>query len=286
MNKAILDTGGKASFKYIHYNEKAINFVKSEYNVLMYCYSGNAIIEINYKKYSITPRTTIQLTYQDVLMRLYVSKDFEGYCLVFSPELLIAEFNKLDFNFISALKRNCVVNWNEEYATYIENLFKTIIISQKFDDEDLTKGIILNQYICYIKFLKFYFQKFNMIAEKENDITSNKKGYFYSFIRELLTHYRQSREVHYYANILNISSNYLNEVCQSTCKHSAKEIIDNYLSSQLKLELNSTNKSIQELTEEYNFPNQSYFSRYYRRMMGETPSDTRKNKTSDTFTIF
>ncbi|MBQ5616549.1 MAG: AraC family transcriptional regulator, partial [Bacteroidaceae bacterium] len=33
---------------------------------------------------------------------------------------------------------------------------------------------------------------------------------------------------------------------------------------------------IQELADEYNFPSQSYFSRYYKRMTGMTPSEFRK----------
>jgi hydroxymethylpyrimidine/phosphomethylpyrimidine kinase len=125
-----------------------------------------------------------------------------------------------------------------------------------------------------------------MLEEKESDVISSKKEYFYSFMRELFNHHRHSREVFFYANTLNISSNYLNEICQSVCDHSAKEVIDYYLSSQLKFELNNSNKSIQKLTEEYNFPNQSYFCRYYKRMIGETPSDTRKHKISDSFAIF
>ena len=286
MNRGESNTNEKAFFRNIHYSESALNVVKCEYNLLLYCYSGSAVVEINYKKYNVTPRTTIHLTYQDILMRVYVSTDFKGYCIAFSPGLLMAEFNKFEFNFISSLKRNCVICWNEEYATYIEQLFKAVMLCDKFDDEDLTKAIILNQYVCYIKLLKHYFQKNNMMDDIENDIISSKKEYFYSFVRELFNHHRQSREVFFYANTLNISSNYLNEICQSICEHSAKEVIDYYLSSQLKFELNNTNKSIQELTEEYNFPNQSYFCRYYKRMIGETPSDTRKNKTSNSFIIF
>ncbi len=279
-------TSEKAFFKHIQYSESALNVVKCEYNLLLYCYSGSAVVEINYKKQNITTRTTILLTYQDILMRMYVSTDFKGYCIAISPKLLMAEFNKLDFKFISTLKRNTVINWEEEYATYIESLFKTIEVSERFNDKDLTQSTILNQYVCYIKLLKSYFQKNNFINEKENEIISNKKEYFYSFIRELFNYHRQSREVLFYANRINISSNYLNEVCQSVCDHSAKEIIDYYLSSQLKFELNNSNKSMQELTDEYNFPNQSYFCRYYKRIIGETPSETRKNRTINSFTIF
>ena len=286
MNRGELNINETAFFKHIQYSESALNVVKSEYTLLLYCYSGSAVIEINYRKYNITPHTTIHLTYQDILMRVYVSTDFKGYCIAFSPGLLMAEFNKFDFNFISALKKNCVISWDEQYASYIEQLFKTVTSCNEFDDEELIKATILNQYVCYIKLLKHYFQKNNLMDDKENEVISSKKEYFYSFVRELFNHHRRSREVLFYANTLNISSNYLNEICQSVCEHSAKEVIDYYLSSQLKFELNNTNKSMQELTEEYNFPNQSYFSRYYRRIIGETPTETRKNKRNNSFTIF
>ena len=286
MDRGELNTNETAFFRHIQYSESALNVVKSEYNLLLYCYSGSAVVEINYRKYNITPHTTIHLTYQDILMRVYVSTDFKGYCIAFSPGLLMADSNKFDFNFISALKRNSVISWNEQYASYIEQLFKTVASCNEFDDEELIKATILNQYICYIKLLKHYFQKNNLMDDKENEVISSKKEYFYSFVRELFNHHRRSREVLFYANTLNISSNYLNEICQSVCEHSAKEVIDYYLSSQLKFELNNTNKSMQELTEEYNFPNQSYFSRYYRRIIGETPTETRKNKRNNSFTIF
>ena len=275
-----------AFFTQIQYSDTARNVVKSEYNMLLYCSSGSAVVEINYKKHNITPRTTINLTYQDILMRMYVSTDFKGYCIACNPKLMIAELNKLDFNFISALKRNAVINWREQDAAYIESLFKTVEQCELLNDKELTKGTILNQYACFLNLLKSHFQRNNMMDENESEANSSKKEYFYSFMRELFNHHRQSREVHFYAEKLNISTNYLNEISQSVCEHSAKEIIDYYISSQLKFELNNTNKSMQELTEEYNFPNQSYLSRYYRRIMSESPSDTRKKRLSNSLTIF
>ncbi|MBR1947583.1 MAG: AraC family transcriptional regulator, partial [Bacteroidaceae bacterium] len=56
------------------------------------------------------------------------------------------------------------------------------------------------------------------------------------------------------------------------------DIIDQAVSSRLKSELAYTDKSIQELADEYNFPSQSYFSRYYKRMTGLSPTEFRKNR--------
>ena len=105
-----------------------------------------------------------------------------------------------------------------------------------------------------------------------------KKELFKKFIEKIVESYTVSREVLFYANELGVSSGYLNEVCNEVSSHSAKEIIDSAVSSRLKYELSYTSKTIQELADEYNFPSQSYFSRYYKRMTGMTPSDFRKKR--------
>ena len=47
--------------------------------VLLYCETGSAIIEINYRKYNIVPGTTVTLAFMDIVSRLYVSNNFSGY---------------------------------------------------------------------------------------------------------------------------------------------------------------------------------------------------------------
>ena len=69
-------------------------------------------------------------------------------------------------------------------------------------------------------------------------------------------------------------------MCNEVSRHSAKEIIDSTVAARLKYELSYTAKSIQEIADEYNFPSQSYFSRYFKRLTGVTPSDFRKGRKS------
>ena len=109
---------------------------------------------------------------------------------------------------------------------------------------------------------------------------------FRIFINKLIESHSLSREVLFYANELGVSSGYLNEICNEVSKYSAKGIIDSVVATRLKYELSYTSKSIQELADEYNFPNQSYMSRYYRRIIGETPTDTRRNSKNKNITIF
>ena len=105
-----------------------------------------------------------------------------------------------------------------------------------------------------------------------------KKELFRNFINQLVESHQVSREVLFYANELGVSCGYLNEICNEVSNHSVKEIIDSAVTTRLKYELSYTSKSIQEIADEYNFPSQSYFCRYYKRMTGVTPSDFRKRR--------
>ena len=123
-----------------------------------------------------------------------------------------------------------------------------------------------------------YYNKY--IAKKESayEYIPRKKELFRTFIKTLVESHSVSREVLFYANELGVSSGYLNEVCNEVSGHSAKAIIDSAVTARLKYELSYTSKSIQELSDDFNFPSQSYFTRYYKRMTGLTPSEFRKKR--------
>lgn len=54
-----------------------------------------------------------------------------------------------------------------------------------------------------------------------------------------------------------------------------KEIIDDMLIFQLKATFKNTEKTMKEISYEYNFPNLSFMSSYFRRHTGLTPTEFR-----------
>lgn len=262
------------------------NTIKCNYNLLIYCESGCATIEINYRKYNVTPNSALMLMYMDILSCVYHTSDFKAKAIFFHPSLVASELRGYDFLFLSTLKRNPLIVWSGKRLTFVRQLFEIVANANELGSDELFKKTAVSQCFCYVNMLKCHFQENDMLKEDVEMSMSSKKDYFAAFVKELFNSYRRSREVLFYANCLEISSNYLNEVCQSVCEHSAKEVIDHYISSQLKFELYKTDKSMSQLAEEYNFPNQSYLSRYYRRVMGESPTDTRKNRSEKKLLIF
>lgn len=57
---------------------------------------------------------------------------------------------------------------------------------------------------------------------------------------------------------------------------SAKQIIDQHVILEIKVLLQSTELSMQEIADRLGFPDQSYLGRYFKRYEGMSPGDYRK----------
>ena len=250
--------------------------VKCNNLILILCKSGEIDIEINYVTYTLKANGFLSIAPYDIVVVKGGSSDFRSQALVLPVTLftpIIAELKMSQYDYV---KKNPLIYFNEEYLKIIETTFEFISKASAILDEERFEQVVIKQVASL-----FYIQQQFYTTYKEHDIqvheyVSRKKELFRLFIKTLVESHSVSREVLFYANELGVSSGYLNEVCNDISHHTAKEIIDSAVSARLKYELSYTSKSIQELADEYNFPSQSYFSRYYKRMTGMTPSEFRK----------
>ena len=109
--------------------------------------------------------------------------------------------------------------------------------------------------------------------------TSNKerKDEIYTHFIELLQkHYKQEREIGFYADKLCISPKYLSRMVKEASGRLATEWIEDYVITESKALLSSTSLSIQQISNTLNFPSQSLFGKYFKRITGVTPRNYRK----------
>ena len=103
-------------------------------------------------------------------------------------------------------------------------------------------------------------------------------------VRELFNHfmmlmerdYKQSRDVNYYASLMNITPKYLTNIVRQVTGHTPKVIVDQYVILQIKMQLKRTSQSIKELAWEYHFADASFFCRYFKKHTGLTPQEMRQ----------
>mgnify|MGYP003252097294 CR=1 FL=1 len=91
-------------------------------------------------------------------------------------------------------------------------------------------------------------------------------------------HYTQERSVGFYAGQLNLTPKYLTTLIRKTSGRTAVEWIDDYVVLEAKNLLKYSTMSIQEISYYLNFPNQSFFGKYFKNHTGMTPTAYRLGK--------
>ena len=70
---------------------------------------------------------------------------------------------------------------------------------------------------------------------------------------------------------------YLSKVIKDNSGMSAGEWIDNYVAMEAKALLKSANMTVKQIIDELNFSSQSFFGRYFKRIVGVSPKEYRKS---------
>lgn len=109
-------------------------------------------------------------------------------------------------------------------------------------------------------------------------IPNRQEEYFHRFMQILGQYYMQERSVGFYAEQLNLTPKYLTTVIRQTSGRSALNWIDEYVILEAKNLLKYSTKSIQEIAYYLNFPNQSFFGKYFKNHTGITPTAYRIQK--------
>ena len=100
---------------------------------------------------------------------------------------------------------------------------------------------------------------------------------FTRFIHLVEQHFRHERRVGWYAEQLCITPKYLSETVKVVSGRTPNEWVDSYVILELRVMLKTTTKSIKEIAEEMNFPNQSFLGKFFREHVGVSPTVYRRS---------
>lgn len=107
----------------------------------------------------------------------------------------------------------------------------------------------------------------------EHISNSRQNTFFKRFIEVLSRDHKKERSVQYYAGQLNISPKYLSAISQTHTGLSASQVIDQYVTLAIKQTLYAHEYNIKTLSKEFNFPSQSFFGRFFKRVTGMSPNE-------------
>lgn len=261
---------GEGNLEYFHNRQ-----VKLRSGVLLFCQSGEANIVIDLEKYHITSHTNIILLPESSFRLIDSTPDFKVGYLAYSREKLMAVSFRLNSNFFHFLKEHpCYTHTDLRGINFAQDLIRISSIIYSDKTNRFQSDIIQN--LLQIIILYIYDKSEQLFVKDQNEKNSIRQGQlFKNFINLIYQHCKNQRDVAFYAGQLCISTRYLSAIAKQIGGNSAKAIIDEFLILDIKVTLQSTEMSIKEVAEYYNFPDQSFFARYFRKHTGMAPQQCR-----------
>lgn len=245
-----------------------------EKGIVSICTRGHADIEVDFIKYHIEKGVIFSAFPMQVVEQQYISEDFSLVYIGCSRVMLRNVLFRFPPEFELFLKENPVYKAPEEiYRTDLDFLE---LIKNKYED---TGNICRNEIIVSmvrVYYLKIYNEIHHLLLK--NPIRHTRRMEIMKmFINLIMQYYSESREVAFYADKLNLTPKYLSIVTQEISGHGAKKFIDDFMITEIKLQLKSTTKSILEISGELNFPDQSFLCKYFKHHTGVTPRKYRND---------
>ena len=106
---------------------------------------------------------------------------------------------------------------------------------------------------------------------------SNKYTILESFKNLLNIKYKEITSVNRYANLLNITPNYLNIIVKETTGLTANELMHKRIILEAKRLLINNNSDVVQIAFELGFKDASYFARFFKKATGVSPSEFRND---------
>ncbi len=232
---------------------------------------GKGVLTVNMIEHKVSRNTLVFIGTGCIVQPKMFSPDME-ICgmLVSNDKMNIA----LNGNIPAAIGTNSAflkIEVTQEEADVAENIFGIIwnLVHQDNYPEGTLNGLI-HALIHY----------YNGLHQKKENISDDEKPrnrmIFDRFIQLINTHCKKEHSLGFYADKMCITPRYLGVAVKNTSGVTAKEWIDRAVVTSAKVMLRHGTKQIVQISDELDFPNPSFFCKFFKRMTGMTPQEYRQ----------
>jgi AraC-like DNA-binding protein len=117
-----------------------------------------------------------------------------------------------------------------------------------------------------------YFTITKLETEAKEDVKKQRGDMlFHQFMDEVRHNYTTERQLSFYADKLCITSKYLSRIVKQHSGRQPSEWIRDYVILESKALLRQNNLSVQQISDMLNFPNPSFFGKYFKTVVGCSP---------------
>lgn len=238
---------------------------------------GHSTIEVNTTTYELEKGCIFVVFPGQIIHVISISNDIKSLCIACSMDMMndLMSQVKDSLQLFQHAKQSPFPKRDGEDFEQIKKSFRHIQEKIKVTKDNRYHYQIIKNLV-----ISTAFECIDFLTEKsiEPQCSNRKRALFHAFLQKVEDHHRREHSVKYYADELFVTSKYLSTVINEMSGKNPKQWIDEYIALDAKVLLQSTEKDIQEICEELNFPDVSFFGKFFKRMTGMSPKAFREKK--------
>lgn len=241
------------------------------------CLEGQAKYRVDTMQHNVKAGDVIIISTNQVTDECELSADCSGMAILMSENFfreIISGVHEISSLFLFS-RRHPVCHLDQEEAEVTKNYFTALNIKANESTHRFRRETVISMMRTMIYDLS------NVIYRimQDTDLKSTRADkIFTDFLMLVENNYRTQRRVGWYALNMGITPKYLSEMIKQASRRTPNDWIDDYVTLELRVQLKNTSKNIKEITQELNFPNQSFLGKYFKEHVGMSPSEYRKKQ--------
>ena len=244
--------------------------------VVLVCLGGEMDCSVNLKRYHIR-ENTIMVNFAGDVLQVYNAVNLECYALVLSSQLL----GELQIDFKHRLDVYLDVHNNAIAYVPFDDISTLkpyyLLLKKNIEKPQSTAREIITGLVQALSFSIISMMRNSRKSDLSNaeKWSSRTQQIFERFMSLLQDYHNFERMVNFYAKKLSLTPNYLSNVVKVYSGRTALDWINEYVIMEAKMFLKFSGLSIQEIAYHLNFPSQSAFGKYFKKIVGISPKSFR-----------
>ena len=240
---------------------------KQLFYLTIFCAKGKIRTSMNMKEYEMEENDSLVCSVGTIISDFRITPDCTFFAIALSEDEFFKNGISPCFTTIreNLLKPQLIRNTSKqmEVALYEYNLLREIAVSDGFQFKlEAAKGII---YTLSTGLAQWF------VSNPQKDSLSRHESLFMEFLRAVHSNCHKERKIGFYAKLFGVTPKYFSKIIYDTSGRHAGDWIKEHVILNAKTMLSAGDLSIQEISDALNFPNPSFFGKFFKAATGCSP---------------
>jgi AraC-like DNA-binding protein len=239
---------------------------RTHHTTAVFFFDGEYDVSVNMQRFHLQAPCLLQLLSDETVQYHSATPHPNATCIILSRGatngLIPNQSDK--FAFYRSVLENPVVPFADDYRPTMELFIASVREVLRHADNP-------NRLEAARNLIRAFFLSMPQFKKAPQIAQSHKDELMFRFLNVLRENFRSERTIEFYAKSLSLSPKHLSKVVKQASGRTVHDWVDEYVITEAKALLREGTMSVKQVSDKLNFPSQSMFGRFFKKMTGYSP---------------